>query len=69
MGWGAVGLGDVESESPRDHRAVGRAMTFTGLILKFPPGHGAGRRKGEQRRKLVYPAVRGQQTQSFSVQR
>lgn len=66
---GAVGLRDVESGSPRDHRDVGRVMTFIGLISKFPPGHGAGRRKWGRRRKLVYPIVRGQQTQSFSVQR
>lgn len=37
----------------RDHTAVGRAMTFTGLIPKFPLTHGAGRRKGERRRKTL----------------
>lgn len=52
-GQGAVGLGNAKCgiRRPRDHRAVGRAMILTGLIPKFPHGHGAGRREEERRTK------------------
>lgn len=53
---------DVESGRTGDHRAVGRAVTFTGLIPKFPLGCGAGKRKGGKEMKNSYYIVRGEET-------